>query len=275
MEVESCAFPGKPILDPHGNKALPSNSVSKCGTLDQSKGRDLPIFKPLNMKTVQKKITFKSVNMPEKLNLSKPVAMVRPLPMALVKPLKKVEVFAKSFQKKLKLIAEPEIKNDETKNLEKQEDVLTETFAKLENEMPMQNTKKGSKSISALTTPLLENQCRDCLKVLATKKSVMEHKIKFRCPVNRFGTISQNNQPSRNMDGKKDKALDKVEKKPSVKHDEKEERPQNQLPQQEKRQTIVIPKCQASSSNEYAYMQKTCDVTEKAIWPKKNCGKSA
>ena len=160
MEVESCAFPGKPILDPHGNKALPSNSVSKCGTLDQSKGRDLPIFKPLNMKTVPKKITFKSVNMPEKLNLSKPVAMVRPLPMALVKPLKKVEVFAKSFQKKLKLIAEPEIKN----------------------EMPMQNTKKGSKSISALTTPLLENQCRDCLKVLATKKGVMVHKIKFRCP---------------------------------------------------------------------------------------------
>ena len=156
MEVESCAFPGKPILDPHGNKALPSNSVSKCGTLDQSKGRDLPIFKPLNMKTVPKKITFKSVNMPEKLNLSKPVAMVRPLPMALVNPLKKVEVFAKSFQKKLKLIAEPEIKNDETKNLEKQKDVLTETFAKLENEMPMQNTKKGSKSISALTTLFLK-----------------------------------------------------------------------------------------------------------------------
>ena len=150
---------------------------------------------------------------------------------------------------------------------------MTETFAKLENEMPMQNTKKGSKSISALTTPILENQCQDYLKVLATKKTVMEHKIKFRCPVNRFGTINQNNQPSRNMDGKKDKALDKIEKKPSVKHDEKEERPQNQLPQQEKRQTIVIPKCQASSSNEYAYMQKTCDVTEKAILAKKKLRK--
>ena len=148
--------------------------------------------------------------------------------------------------------AEPEIKNDE-----KQEDILSETGAKLENEMSMQNSKKGAKSISALTHPFLENQCQDCLKVLATKKGVMEHKIKFRCPVNRFGTISQNNQPSRNMDGEKDKALDQVEKK----HDEKEERPQNQLHQQEKRQTIVIPKCQAYSSNEYATKRrKTEDV---------------
>ena len=101
MEVESCAFPGKPILDPHGNKALPSNSVSKCGTLDQSKGRDLPIFKPLNMKTVPKEITFKSVNLAEKLNLSKPVAMVRPLPMALVKPLKKAEVLPNPSKRSL------------------------------------------------------------------------------------------------------------------------------------------------------------------------------
>ena len=123
MEVASCAFPGKSIVDLHGNKALPSNSVFKCGTLDQSKGtdklRDLPIFKPLNMKTVPKEITFKSVSLAEKLNLSKPVAMVRPLPMASVKPFKKAEVFAKSCQEELKLKAEPEIKKDETKNLKK------------------------------------------------------------------------------------------------------------------------------------------------------------
>ena len=91
MEVAPCAFPVKSNEDPHGNNALPSNSVFKCGTQDQSKGRnksrDLPIFKPLNMKTEPKEITFKSVNLPEKLNLSKPVAMVRPLPMTLVKPL--------------------------------------------------------------------------------------------------------------------------------------------------------------------------------------------
>ena len=85
------------------------------------------------------------MNLAEKLNLSKPVAMVRPLPMALVKPLKKAEVFAKSFQEELKLKAEPEIEKDE-----KQEDILSQTGAKLENEMPMQNSKKGTKSISAL-----------------------------------------------------------------------------------------------------------------------------
>ena len=70
MEVAPCAFPVKSNEDPHGNNALPSNSVFKCGTLDQSKGRDLPIFKPLNMKTEPKEITFKSVNLAEKLNLS-------------------------------------------------------------------------------------------------------------------------------------------------------------------------------------------------------------
>ena len=123
------------------------------------------------MKTVPKKITFKSVNMPEKLNLSKPVAMVRPLPMALVKPLKKVEVFAKSFQKKLKLIAEPEIKNDETKNLEKQEDILSKTGAKLENEMPIrkgwgQNAKLGPHSViwGKLGTALQAHALNPCTK---------------------------------------------------------------------------------------------------------------
>ena len=62
MEVASCAFPLKSIVDLRGNNALPSNSVFKCGTLDQSKGRnksrDVPIFKPLNMKTEPKRNNF-------------------------------------------------------------------------------------------------------------------------------------------------------------------------------------------------------------------------
>ena len=41
----------------------------------------------------------------------------------------------------------------------------------------------------SLLVAVPDNQCGDCLKVMATKRSVIEHNTKFRCPVNRFKTL--------------------------------------------------------------------------------------
>ena len=42
-------------------------------------------------------------------------------------------------------------------------------------------------NISAQMIP--DNQCKDCKKMMPTKLSVINHKTKFRCPVNRFGML--------------------------------------------------------------------------------------
>ena len=52
----------------------------------------------------------------------------------------------------------------------------------------MQESNKLSKP-SALNVTIPENQCQDCLKVMTTKRSVIEHKAKFRCHVNRFDSL--------------------------------------------------------------------------------------
>ena len=83
------------------NEKQASYSVFKSELLVQSEGvvkiKDRPHFKPLNMKRASQDIIFKSKDIfkPVILNqhktLFKPVAMVRPLPLAVVKPIKKGE----------------------------------------------------------------------------------------------------------------------------------------------------------------------------------------
>ena len=58
------------------------------------------------------------MNLVQQKTLFKPVAMVRPLPLAVVKPIKKGESFVKPFSEESQLIAVPERENVVSKNPE-------------------------------------------------------------------------------------------------------------------------------------------------------------
>ena len=89
------------------NEKQASFSVFKSELLVPSekvvKMKDHLLFQPLNMKRAPKDIIFKSkdifkpLNLDQQKTLFKPVAMVRPLPLAVVKPIKKEESFIKPF----------------------------------------------------------------------------------------------------------------------------------------------------------------------------------
>ena len=167
------------------NEKQASYSVFMSELLVQSeevvKIKDRPLFKPLNMKRASKDIIFKSkdiifrskdifkpVNLDQQKTLFKPVAMVRPLPLAVVKPFKKGESFNKPLSEESQLIAAPERENVVSNN--------PESGAKNENGITMQESNKLSKP-SALNVTIPENQCQDCLKVMTTKRSVIESRF--------------------------------------------------------------------------------------------------
>ena len=92
------------------------------------------------------------MNLVQQKTLFKPVAMVRPLPLAVVKPIKKGESFVKPFSEESQLIAVPERENVVSKN--------PESGAKNGNDITMQESNEHSK-FSALNVIIPENQCQD------------------------------------------------------------------------------------------------------------------
>ena len=101
---------------PHGlsivnlaNTIRPSPSFQSSQNMIESQGilksRDHPLFKPVNMKTGPKEIIFKPLSIMAETNklISRPVAMVRPLPIvanAMVKPNMTEESLDKTVVKK-------------------------------------------------------------------------------------------------------------------------------------------------------------------------------
>ena len=106
---------------------------------------------------------------------------------ALVKPNKREESLSKTAGKDPK-----QATNGATEEAKIQE---TSNNALLQNSIKQKNEEKSEIDVKAsLMVAIPDNQCRDCLKVMATKRGVIEHKGKLRCPVNRFGTLTQANK---------------------------------------------------------------------------------
>ena len=162
---------------PHGlSIANLANTISRpqhsfqSGNMVQSKGilksQDHPLFNPVDMKTAPREILFKPVNLNMALpNKSiRPVAMVKPLPVALVKPNKREESLSKA-----------DGKNGNEPKQAKANGATEEASnnAPLQNGIKQKNEERSEIDVkSSLMVAIPDNQCRDCLKVMTTKRSV-------------------------------------------------------------------------------------------------------